>query len=196
MLVIAKSRVRSRQSQAMVLTLFILLGCGALPSFILRLRSYSSSQTRTSSIGMIYTNVKDVAAHDFDAILILGGGVPSSVSEPPIYVRQRCDDAAAIRGDLEIPILTLSAGTAHMPQLLSTDGLPVWESTSSAAYLKKKHHIESNVYLETTAYDTIGNAFFARTSHTDVVKWRKLLVITNQVGTHVSSSSASSSFIF
>ena len=70
-----------------------------------------------------------------------------------------------------------------MPQLLSTAGLPVWESTSSAAYLSKKHNIQSNVYLETTSYDTIGNAFFARTSHTDIVKWRKLVVVTNEVGT-------------
>jgi hypothetical protein len=66
----------------------------------------------------------------FDAILVLGGGVPSSLYEPPIYVKQRCDDAAAIRGTTETPILTLSAGTAHLPQLLSKDGLPISESTS------------------------------------------------------------------
>ena len=131
---------------------------------------------------MIYTNVKDVVAQDFDAILILGGGLPSSLYEPPVYVKQRCDDAAAIRGDSETPILTLSAGTAHLPQLLSKGGLPVWESTSSAAYLSKKHHIQSNVYLETTSYDTIGNAFFARTSHTDIVKW----ITTNVVNALVS----------
>lgn len=178
-------------------TSFILLGFGALSFFSgQRFRSDSASQARMRCSGMIYTNVKDVMAQDFDAILILGGGLPSSLYEPPIYVRQRCDDAAAIRGDSDVPILTLSAGSAHLPQLLSKDGMPVWESTASAAYLQKKHHIESNVYLETTAYDTIGNAFFARSSHTDIVKWRKLLVITNQVGTHYSCSSAPSSCIF
>ena len=104
------------------------------------------------------------------------GGLPSSLYEPPIYVRQRCDDAAAIRGDSDVPILTLSAGSAHLPQLLSKDGMPVWESTASAAYLQKKHHIESNVYLETTAYDTIGNAFFARTSQfkTDFTRIKRI----------------------
>jgi uncharacterized SAM-binding protein YcdF (DUF218 family) len=135
--------------------------------------------------GTIFRTIDSVTSQPWDAILILGGGVPSSLYEPPSYVKRRCDDAAAIRrGNLlrdDIPILTLSAGTAHLPQLLSDQGLPVWESTSSAAYLRKKHDIESNVYLETTSYDTIGNAFFARTSHTDIVGWRKLLIVTNQV---------------
>jgi hypothetical protein len=70
-----------------------------------------------------------VTSQSWDAILILGGGVPSSLYDPPPYVKRRCDDAAAIRrGNIhrdDIPILTLSAGTAHLPQLLSTQGLPV-----------------------------------------------------------------------
>ena len=118
-----------------------------------------------------------------DAIFVLGGGVPSSLYEPPIYVQQRCDDAAAIRQKLgqDTPILTLSAGTAHLPQALTKLGLPIWESTASAAYLQKKHNLEKNMYVETTSYDTIGNAFFARASHTDIVGWQNLLIITNEV---------------
>jgi uncharacterized SAM-binding protein YcdF (DUF218 family) len=81
----------------------------------------------------------------------------------------------------QLPILCLSAGSAHVPQLMSADGLPIRESTSSAAYLKKAHGMESNVYVETTSYDTIGNAFYARTSHTDVNGWRRLLIVTNEV---------------
>jgi hypothetical protein len=137
----------------------------------------------------IYTNLQNVISNsggDYDAIFVLGGGVPLSLYEPPLYVQQRCDDAAAIRhaaasSNKDIPILTLSAGTAHLPQLLTPQGLPVWESTSSAAYLQQKHNIRTNLYLETTSYDTIGNAFFARISHADIVGWRKLLIITNEV---------------
>jgi hypothetical protein len=78
-----------------------------------------------------------------------------------------------------LPILCLSAGTAHLPQLLSKDGLPIWESTSCAAYLKARFEI-SNVHVETTSYDTIGNAFYTRTTHTDINGWRRLLIVTNE----------------
>jgi len=129
-----------------------------------------------------------------DAILVLGGGVPKSMDEPPIFTQRRCDDAAQVvqrRDDNNnnasskgLPILCLSAGTAHLPQFISQDGLPVWEATSSAAYLLSKYADlidKSQVYVETTSYDTISNAFFARTSFTDISGWRKLLVITNEV---------------
>lgn len=137
-----------------------------------------------------------------DVILVLGGGVPQSLEEPPIYVQQRCDDAAAIVQQRQqqqqhrllpsrqglLPILCLSAGTAHLPQLLAPNGLPVWESVSSAAYLQQKHGLGRNtdgalpqVLVETTSYDTIGNAFYARTSFTDIIGWRRILVITNEV---------------
>ena len=40
---------------------------------------------------------------------------------------------------------------------------------------------EDRLFVETTSYDTISNAFYARTSFTDVTGWRKLLVVTNEV---------------
>lgn len=143
--------------------------------------------------GQVFTSPSEVPIsiiNGLDAVIVLGGGVPKSVDEPPLFVQRRCDDAAAIvklraNSDTEdsnttLPILTLSAGTAHLPQLLSDDGLPVWEATASAAYLEKRHGLK-NTYVETTSYDTIGNAYFARTSHTDINGWRRLLIITNEV---------------
>jgi uncharacterized SAM-binding protein YcdF (DUF218 family) len=145
----------------------------------------------------------------FDAVIVLGGGVPDSLELPPIYVQQRADDAAKVvreyQGissktksraiqDHSLPILCLSAGTAHLPQLLSPDGLPIWESTSCAAYLAAQHNLVDDVFVETTSYDTIGNAFFTRTSHTDVNGWRRLLVITNEF--HMSRTAAIFDWIF
>jgi uncharacterized SAM-binding protein YcdF (DUF218 family) len=95
-----------------------------------------------------------------------------------------------------LPILCLSAGTAHVPQLLSADGLPIWESTACAAYILSKSNNKNinatttndnnsimippeSIYAETTSYDTIGNAYFSRTSHTEFNGWRKLLIVTN-----------------
>lgn len=142
-------------------------------------------------VGEIYSNVADIPTKVvFDAILILGGGVPSSLEEPPLFVQKRCDDAVTImsRQDEKIPMLCLSAGSTHVPQLMSPRGLPVWESTASAAYLRKNYQLESNLYVETTSYDTIGNAYFARTSHTDVAGWRRLMIVTNKVGNHTSAT--------
>ncbi len=164
---------------------------------------------------------------ELHAILILGGGVPTSLEEPPLYVQRRCDDAVAVLRNRHnhnnnnnnnnksppsqqqptspssnesntpqdhhhhhhtIPLLCSSAGTAHLPQYMdSSSGLPIWEATSSAAYLLSQycpHHevIPQQLFVETTSYDTIGNAFFARTTHTDLHGWNKLLVITNEVG--------------
>jgi uncharacterized SAM-binding protein YcdF (DUF218 family) len=128
-----------------------------------------------------------------DIILLLGGGVPLSPTEPPIYVQRRCDVVAKIcsnstssddqiiinrgevRGQEKIPsVICLSAGTAHLPQYVLPDtGLPLWESTASAAYLlhHPTHPVPANkVFVETTSYDTISNAFFARTVMTDIMR--------------------------
>jgi uncharacterized SAM-binding protein YcdF (DUF218 family) len=63
----------------------------------------------------------------------------------------------------------------------AADGLPIWESTASAAYLQKRYGLIDNVYVETTSFDTIGNAFYARTTHTDIAGWKRLLIVTNEV---------------
>jgi len=154
-------------------------------------------QVSFQSVGSKITGFQDPSElpvetlKNLDAVLVLGGGRPISLEEPPVYVQRRCDDAAAVvsrynghttrKKHDSLPVLCLSAGTAHLPQLMSASGLPIWESTSAAAYLQKHHNFSHNVYVETTSYDTIGNAFFARTSHTDVVGWRQLLIVTNKV---------------
>lgn len=152
-----------------------------------------------------------------DAILVLGGGAPKSLEYPPLYTKERCDDAAQVvkerrtldhhlgllqrikakpgihESTQDLPILCLSAGTAHVPQLMGQDGLPVWESTSSVAYLQEEYNL-SNLYVETTSYDTIGNAFYARTTHTDINEWRNLLIITSEF--HMERTKAIFDWIF
>jgi len=142
-----------------------------------------------------------------DAIVVLGGGTPNSARVPPAFVQNRCDAAISswdlitqakqgkesknysygIQGSsISIPyILTLSAGTAHVPNLLSPGGHPIYESTASAAYIidqtsSSQPNMHKWVVLETTSYDTISNAYFARTSHCDVAGWKSLLIITSQ----------------
>jgi len=65
-----------------------------------------------------------------DAILVLGGGVPRSPKEPPIYVQRRCDVVAKLfsaikkeKSGKSLPnIICLSAGTAHLPQYILPSG--------------------------------------------------------------------------
>ncbi|OEU09797.1 hypothetical protein FRACYDRAFT_194788 [Fragilariopsis cylindrus CCMP1102] len=167
-------------------------------------------QQSQSSVSLLYNSPNEIPMNiinKLDVILVLGGGKPKSIHHPPLYVEKRCDDAIEIlsrrrrrrtgktSGDIssnrrrnttttnnnELAILCLSAGTAHLSQLLSLDGLPIWESTACASYILSKMKESEEIYVETTSYDTIGNAFYARTSHTDIMKnWNTLLIITNE----------------
>jgi len=150
------------------------------------------------SVDDLVTSLQSGAEGGFDCIVVLGGGVPLGPSTQLPFVANRCAAAVDVRsahhGAAQPAILCLSAGTAHAAQLLSPAGLPVWEATVSAAECLKRGVPSSHVFVETTSYDTIGNAFFARTSHTDHAGWRKLLVITSAF--HVERSKAIFDWIF
>mmetsp|Transcript_8953 Transcript_8953/g.13762 ORF Transcript_8953/g.13762 Transcript_8953/m.13762 type:complete len:289 (+) Transcript_8953:40-906(+) len=117
-----------------------------------------------------------------DAIMVLGGGRPLSDRRTMPFVEERCAAAVAVYEASILPkpkVLTLSAGTAHSPQLMTTEGLPIWESTAAAGSLLDRGLPASALLVETTSFDTIGNAFFARTSHADLAGWRTVAIITS-----------------
>jgi len=148
------------------------------------LRGGKSKGSTSTECGVLVQSLEalDEEKHKVDAILVLGGGRPIHRSLPPPWVTSRCDIAAQAHNMLDkTPILTLSAGTAHADQLLNEKGLPVWESEASALYMISKHQIAvGNIFMETSSYDTIGNAYFARTSFCEVFGWKRLLVITSE----------------
>ena len=132
--------------------------------------------------GIVVASIDAAKAQQFDAILVLGGGVPLAPRKQLPFVAARCQAAAAVwrAASTKPKILCLSAGTAHCPQLLDARGSVVFEATASAAELIDAGVEEEDVYVETTSFDTIGNAFFARTDHCSLAGWKRLLVITSE----------------
>jgi hypothetical protein len=113
---------------------------------------------------------------DYDAILILGGGIKNNIELPP-WVQNRFDRALEIHRDQYI--IALSGGTTHKPPPLDTEGFPVFESFVGADYLMRKGVEARLILCETASYDTIGNAYFSRVIHVDPGGFKHLLIITS-----------------
>ena len=56
----------------------------------------------------------------------------------------------------------------------------VFEATASAAVIINEGVNSADVFVETTSFDTIGNAFYSRNDHCSLAGWRRLLVITSE----------------
>ncbi|KAJ8598821.1 hypothetical protein CTAYLR_008662 [Chrysophaeum taylorii] len=182
-----KPRARSGSPLCVVVLLGAVMLCAATPGLF---RSPSSQLLDVDeAVALVERNA-------FDAIVVLGGGPPVSERRTMPFVERRCDAAKQLfdTARAKPKILCVSAGTAHAPQLLRADGLPVFESTAAAAYLIDRGVPRDALVVETTSYDTIGNAFFSRTSHTDVAGWRKLAIVTSDF--HVERSKAIFEWIF
>lgn len=194
-------RGRGARPPFYVLVLFVgtVVLCSGAPAFLrgLNRERYGSNRDKTKTLDVDEAVLLvERGALAFDAILVLGGGPPVTERRPLPFVEGRCDASARIFQALAVPpkILCLSAGTAHAKQLLREDGLPVWESTAAAAYLIDSGVPKHSVLVETTSYDTIGNAYFARTSHTDVAGWQRLCIITSDF--HMPRSKAIFEWVF
>lgn len=112
-----------------------------------------------------------------DGIVVPGGGLTPDGELPP-WTIQRLDLALSRATGREY-IITLSAGTLYKPMLLEPSGRVIFESVRAAQYLSRRGYDSSLILAETSSYDTIGNAFFCRTIHTDPLGLQSLLVITS-----------------
>lgn len=113
----------------------------------------------------------------YDAILIAGGGVRDGGELPP-WIRRRFDRAMELHSGEHL--IALSGGTVHRPPPLDSAGFPILESIAGARYLMKRGVLASKILVETSSYDTIGNALFARLIHTDPRGFRRILMITSE----------------
>ena len=112
-----------------------------------------------------------------DAIIVPGGGVRDGGILPP-WVVNRFDRALELHNSE--PIVCLSGGTVHRPPPLDPEGRPIFEAVAGARYLMSRGVDPKLIYTETSSYDTIGNALFARLLHADPRQWKRLLIITSE----------------
>ena len=113
----------------------------------------------------------------YDAVLVPGGGLRSG-GALPAFVLDRMEAAQALAG--EAPIIPLSAHPLHRAPPLDAAGFPVLESVAAAQALLARGVPKARIWAETASLDTIGNAYFARTIHTDPAGLRRLLVVNSE----------------
>jgi hypothetical protein len=111
-----------------------------------------------------------------DAVFVLGGGVRGG-GELPLWVVRRFDRALEVAGNA--PIVCLSAATVHRPSPLNCEGYPILESVAGAAHLISRGVPPARIQVETTSYDTIGNAYFSKLLHADPPGWHDLIIVTS-----------------
>lgn len=116
-----------------------------------------------------------------EVLLVLAGGVGDDgiVHES---VARRLDAAAALfkRSGGALSVICNGGGTAHKPRFLDAAGFAVPEAVIMATALKQRGVPLSSVFLEGWSDDTLGNAFAARTMHTDLrPDWRRVWVLTS-----------------
>lgn len=131
-------------------------------------------------------NFDNINQYIFDAVVVPGAGGPRDGCNPietlPEWVSLKLDNLVKLydKYQYNYPIILLSAGTVHKPGSLDVNGRNFNESTGMLLYLESKGINPNLLYDENSSYDTIGNGYFLRTIHTDVMKWYKLLIVVNE----------------
>jgi uncharacterized SAM-binding protein YcdF (DUF218 family) len=115
---------------------------------------------------------------EYDAVVVLGGGVRDGGALPP-WVEARFEKALELAA-AEACIICLSAGTVWRPPPLDETARPIFESVAGAGYLLRRGFPPERILTEMSSYDTIGNAYFCRTIHTDPAGLRRLAVVTSE----------------
>lgn len=154
-------------------------------SVVRRLRSVAptglvrSQQQPRHLVQTADTSVPDVRHHD--AILILAGGQRTD-GTLHTWVRRRMELAADLFRRQEKPgakLLCCGGGTPHRPPVLMESNFVLHEATELANFLLREGVRHQDMLKEAASYDTIGNAYFALTSHVIPANWRSLGVVTS-----------------
>lgn len=127
-------------------------------------------------------------------IIILGGGLTTD-NKLPTWVIDRCSIGIKIyQNDPDnFKFITASGGSYHnKPNVVGN--FIEFESCVISQYLID-HGIPSNKILrESTSYDTVGNMYFIKTTITEPLNYKDLIIITSDF--HIKRSKYLANFIF
>jgi len=114
----------------------------------------------------------------YDAVVIPGGGLDHELGIPSKWVIARLDCALELDGQTEMYIV-LSRGTPHRAPPSDGGGHPIDESVASARYLVSRGVASERIVMDRWSLDTIGNAYFLRTSIVEPLKLTRLCTVTS-----------------
>ena len=127
-------------------------------------------------------------------IIILGGGLTQNYKLPE-WVKKRCDIGIQIYKDdpKNFLFITASGGSYHYrPKIIGN--FVEFESCIISKYLIDKGIPSDKIYRESSSYDTIGNMYFIKTTLTDPLDLKNLIIITSDF--HIQRSKILANFIF
>ena len=165
--------------------------------------------TVQASVPQLCRDGSELVCAQYQALVVLGGGPANADGVLPEWVKRRCDVAVELyhccakallkpgggqRDHRSLVIITTSAGTIHTPSFMDGDGFPVTEARKSAQYMITHGVDPVHILEETASWDTLGNAWFTRIMHTDVIDLQRLLVITSDF--HLPRSQAIFEWVF
>lgn len=117
-------------------------------------------------------------------VLVIPGGGLRDDGALPTHSALRVDRAIEIyrlTGSDNVVFITLSGGTPHKPFPRDKDGFAVLEAEAASRRLIAAGVSPAMIWEETASLDTIGNAYFLRTTHIDQIEnIKKIVVVTNR----------------
>lgn len=114
----------------------------------------------------------------YDALVVHSGGIEGE-SELRPWTRKRVDKALELKDSADYVIFSTGNGSHAIPYL-DSEGFPITEARAMSNYFLKNSGRKEKVLLEEISRDTIGNAYFTRIMHTDVMRLKRLGIITSK----------------
>src|SRR3989338_6453771 len=115
---------------------------------------------------------------EYDALIVLGGGIFGENELSP-RTKSRVDKALELKNFADYLIFT-TGNSPHISPILDPRGFPITEAKAMSNYCLMNGGERERILLEERSTDTIGNAYFTRVFHTDIMQLANLGIVTSK----------------
>ena len=115
---------------------------------------------------------------EYDALIVLSGGILGENELSP-WTKSRVDKALELKNFADYLIFT-TGNSPYIPPILDPRGFPVTEAKAMSNYCLMNGGERERILLEERSTDTIGNAYFTRVLHTDIMQLANLGIVTSK----------------